>query len=88
MKIVFADGRDDDDFAAAARYSFAFDDDIVEYDDMGNEATAIDKLDGEDITPLPNNYKVYNMSGQYVGDSVNGLAKGMYVVNGKKYVIK
>ena len=55
---------------------------------MGNEATAIDKLDGEDITPLPNNYKVYNMSGQYVGNSVNGLAKGMYVVNGKKYVIK
>ena len=89
LKIVFADGRDDDDFpAAAARYSFAFDDDIVEYDDMGNEATAIDKLDGEDITPLPNNYKVYNMSGQYVGNSVNGLAKGMYVVNGKKYVIK
>lgn len=89
LKIVFADGRDDDDFpAAAARYSFAFDDDIVEYDDMGNEATAIDKLDGEDITPLPNNYKVYNMSGQYVGNSVNGLAKGIYVVNGKKYVIK
>lgn len=89
LKIVFADGRDDDDFsAAAARYSFAFDDDIVEYDDMGNEATAIDKLDCEDITPLPNNYKVYNMSGQYVGNSVNGLAKGMYVVNGKKYVIK
>ena len=88
LKIVFADGRDDDDFVASARYSFAFDDDIVEYDDMGNEATAIDKLDGEDITPLPNNYKVYNMSGQYVGNSVNGLAKGMYVVNGKKYVIK
>lgn len=90
LKIVFADGRDDDDFAASAsaRYSFAFDDDIIEYDDMGNEATAIDKLDGEDITPLPNNYKVYNMSGQYVGNSVNGLAKGMYVVNGKKYVIK
>lgn len=89
LKIVFADGRNDDDFAAAAaRYSFAFDDDIVEYDDMGNEATAIDKLDCEDITPLPNNYKVYNMSGQYVGNSVNGLAKGMYVVNGKKYVIK
>ena len=88
LKIVFADGRDDDDFVSSARYSFAFDDDIVEYDDMGNEATAIDKLDCEDITPLPNNYKVYNMSGQYVGNSVNGLAKGMYVVNGKKYVIK
>ena len=30
------------------------------------------------------NAKVYNLNGQYVGNSLNGLAKGVYVVNGKK----
>ena len=90
LKIVFADGRDDDDFVAAssAKYIFAFEDGIVEYDDMGNETTAIDKLDGVDVTPLPDNYKVYNINGQYVGNSLEGLGKGLYIVNGKKYIVK
>lgn len=88
LKIVFADGRDDDDFAASAKYIFAFDDGIVEYDETGNEATAIDKLDGVDVTPLPDNYKVYNINGQYVGDSLEGLGKGLYIVNGKKYIVR
>lgn len=90
LKIVFADGRDDDDFVAAssAKYMFAFEDGIVEYDDMGNEITAIDKLDGVDVTPMPDNYKVYNINGQYVGNSLDGLGKGLYIVNGKKYIVR
>ena len=28
--------------------------------------------------------KVYNLNGQYVGNSLEGLKKGVYVVNGKK----
>ena len=90
LKIVFADGRDDDDFVAAssAKYMFAFEDGIVEYDDMGNETTAIDKLDGVDVTPMPDNYKVYNINGQYVGNSLDGLGKGLYIVNGKKYIVR
>lgn len=32
--------------------------------------------------------KVYNLNGQYVGISLDGLAKGVYVMNGKKYVVK
>lgn len=32
------------------------------------------------------NEKVYNMSGQYVGDDLEVLPKGMYIVNGKKVV--
>ena len=30
--------------------------------------------------------KVYNLNGQYVGNSLNGLKKGIYVVNGKKVI--
>ena len=36
----------------------------------------------------PVNAKVYNMAGQYVGKSADGLSKGLYVVNGKKIVVK
>ena len=32
--------------------------------------------------------KVYNINGQYVGSSLNGLCKGIYVINGKKYIVK
>lgn len=32
--------------------------------------------------------KVYSLSGQYMGNNVQGLAKGVYIVNGKKYVVK
>ena len=31
---------------------------------------------------------VYTVGGQQVGKSVNGLKKGIYIVNGKKYVVK
>lgn len=87
----FADGRDDDDFKnyEQAKYVFVFDDEgITEYDENGEMVTAIDNLDGEDTTVAKGDGKVYNMSGQYVGSSINGLAKGMYIVNGKKIVVK
>lgn len=32
--------------------------------------------------------KVYNLNGQYVGSSMQNLTKGVYVQNGKKYVVK
>ena len=32
--------------------------------------------------------KVYNLNGQYVGTSLEGLAKGVYVMNGQKFVVK
>ena len=31
---------------------------------------------------------VYNLQGQYVGQGVEGLKKGLYIVNGKKVIIK
>ena len=67
---------------------FTIDDDIVEIVDEGNESTIIRQIDGEDILPVMGTTKVYNMAGQYVGNSLQGLGKGLYVVNGKKYIVK
>ena len=86
----FLDGRDDDDFGAtgtSAKYMFMLDDDIIETDEEGNVVTAIKQLDGE-MVATPVNTKVYNMAGQYVGNSLQGLSKGLYIVNGKKIIVK
>ena len=32
--------------------------------------------------------KVYNLQGQCVGSSLQGLSKGVYMINGKKLIIK
>lgn len=90
FSLTFLDGRDDDDFdgnGTSAKYMFVLDDDIVEIDDEGNVVNTIKQLDGEMVS-VPVNAKVYNMAGQYVGNSLQGLSKGMYVVNGKKYIVK
>ena len=34
------------------------------------------------------NGRVYNLNGQYVGNSLNGLQPGVYIQNGKKIVVK
>lgn len=34
------------------------------------------------------NGRVYNLNGQYVGNSLNGLQPGLYIHNGKKIVVK
>lgn len=57
-----------------------------------NAAAAKLNFDGEttDINNIETNAavngKVYNLNGQYVGNSLNGLKKGIYVVNGKKVI--
>lgn len=59
----------------------------------GTSAAAINiNIDGENTsinnieTEATVNGKVYNLNGQYVGNSLNGLKKGIYVVNGKKVI--
>lgn len=32
--------------------------------------------------------KVYNLQGQFVGSSLQGVSKGVYIINGKKVIIK
>lgn len=85
MEIRFKDGLDDSFTSSARMYQFVFEDDIMDFEPDG-QATAIEVLDGVRIAPVHG--KVYNMAGQQVGNSLEGLSKGMYIVNGKKYVIK
>ena len=47
-----------------------------------SESTGINNIETEAAV----NGKVYNLNGQYVGNSLNGLKKGIYVVNGKKVI--
>lgn len=51
----------------------------------GSEATTIIRVDGVEIT-APS--RIYSLSGQYVGDSLEGLEKGVYIQNGKKIIVK
>ena len=48
---------------------------------FGGELTGIDAIDNGEAVMTG---KVYNLNGQYVGNSLEGLKKGVYVVNGKK----
>ena len=56
------------------------------------DATVIIKVDNDVIDPstihFNSNKGVYSLSGQYMGKSTDGLKKGIYIVNGKKMVIK
>ena len=91
LYIEFLNGRDDAIFdeTASARYVIEFDDaGVQEIVDDDSAVTAITSLDGEDIMPTGKSLKVYNVAGQYVGQSLDGLAKGMYIVNGKKVLVK
>lgn len=47
------------------------------------ETTGIDNIDLGGDQPI----RVYNLNGQYFGDSLKGLTKGVYVVNGKKVIV-
>lgn len=49
---------------------------------IDGETTCINNIETEATV----NGKVYNLNGQYVGNSLNGLKKGIYVVNGKKVI--
>ena len=56
-----------------------------------SEATVIDGVEISDNPTNGDDNRVYNVSGQYVGtgaDTFNALPKGVYVVNGKKVVVK
>ena len=51
----------------------------------GGQTTSVDQIEGlEVVTDGP----VYNMNGQQVAGSKEGLRKGLYIVNGKKYIVK
>ena len=41
-----------------------------------------------DIDSNTKETKIYTLDGRYVGKSTRGLAKGVYIINGKKTVIR
>lgn len=45
-------------------------------------------INGVDIVSTPNETRIYTLDGRYVGKSTRGLAKGIYIINGKKTVIR
>ena len=59
---------------------------------INHDADAIDIIekDSEKDTQVPATYKnkIFNMSGQLVGTSAEGLEKGIYIMNGKKFIVR
>ena len=56
-----------------------------------NETTGIHEMGfNTNANTKTNNQKIYNLNGQVVkeGTNLNGLGKGFYIVNGKKYIVK
>lgn len=41
-----------------------------------------------DVASSTNETRIYTLDGRYVGNSTRGLAKGVYIINGKKTVIR
>lgn len=52
--------------------------------DGGSSETAISDIEARPAVQP----RVYTISGQYVGQSTEGLSKGIYIVGGRKVVIK
>ena len=53
-----------------------------------DEATAIEAVEKNDELNPAFAGKVFNISGQVVGTSLENLPKGIYIYNGKKYLVK
>lgn len=59
-------------------YLMDFSGEVTGIDDINDNVNANKKIDG----------KVYSITGQLMGSSMQGLPKGIYIVNGKKYIYK
>lgn len=79
-RILF--GQPDDTAQAGAKITYFFCDE--------NETTGIEEIDMTPASVCKAQQNVYSLDGQLVhkGLSVEGLAKGIYIVNGKKVIIK
>lgn len=75
---------DDITMATGAAKSYTFDFGATNYFEM-EEATGVSEMV---VKPLYEETKVYDTNGIYRGSSLQNLPKGVYIVNGKKYVVK
>lgn len=71
-----------------------FEDGSTQTDDMSlvsialtysKTSTGITEIETDDQSTVK---RVYTISGQYVGTSTEGLPQGIYIVNGKKTIVK
>lgn len=51
------------------------------------ETTAIENV-FDDSDNTPSSVNIYNLIGQRIGNSVNDLSRGVYIQNGKKFIVK
>lgn len=70
-----------------------FDDNTSQTEDMSKVSISLsyeNTTEITNITSMDNSGKsrVYNLNGQYMGKDANALNKGVYIINGKKTVIK
>lgn len=100
---VLVNGAPVDGFVTELAFSgdnviMTFDDASTQTEDMSLVSIELAYNDGSEIPPTgidgveagdANAVKrVYTISGQYVGTSTEGLPAGLYIVNGKKQIIK
>ena len=60
--------------------------DMIAVDD--SEVTGIANVDATDNVVINGSADVYTVNGQKVGTSLEELPKGIYIVNGKKFIVK
>ena len=70
-----------------------FDDNTSQTEDMSKVSISLSYENTTEITNIKSmdnsgKSKVYNLNGQYMGKDANALNKGVYIINGKKTVIK
>lgn len=70
-----------------------FDDNTSQTEDMSKVSISLSYENTTGITNItstdnPGRTRAYNLNGQYMGKDANVLNKGVYIINGKKTVIK
>lgn len=70
-----------------------FDDNTSQTEDMSKVSISLSYENTTGITNITSmdnsgKSKIYNLNGQYMGKDANALNKGVYIINGKKTVIK
>ena len=56
--------------------------------DDGGIITSIPMVEVDGLSIQGVNNRVFTISGQYIGTKTEGLAKGIYIVNGRKFIVK
>lgn len=85
--VVKFDGVNDDFPSKAKQYIMSFETETATGISMIQQDKPIVYVDGHAYLTNPN-VRIYKIDGQYVGHSLENLPEGIYIINGKKYLIK